>query len=194
MQALEEMQSLCAKVENGEEPETIWLLEHPDVYTKGLSGQDKELINPNSIPVVAVGRGGKFTYHGPGQRIIYPILNLNKRQKDLRLYIQSLEEWVIVTLQELGLKAFRKPGFIGIWTTHNQQDQKIAAIGVRVSKWVTSHGIALNVNPNLSKFRGIIPCGITNFGVTSLQQLGLEISFNQIDEILQRTFKQVFSF
>jgi lipoyl(octanoyl) transferase len=169
----------------------IWLLEHFDVYTGGSSADIKDLINSHGIEVINTNRGGKFTYHGIGQRIVYPMINLQE-SKDIRLYITSLEDWIITTLQDFNVDAFKKDGMIGIWTTEMGVDKKIAAIGVRVRKWVAYHGIAINVNPDLTKFSGIVPCGISNFGVTSLQALKKNVSLNEFDSSLKINFNKVF--
>ena len=174
--------------------ETVILLEHEDVYTAGTSYKPEELKNPDNIPVIYTGRGGRFTYHGPGQRVIYPILNLSlpHRLRDIKKYIKDLENWIIATLEEFNISAFTKNNMIGIWVSHNGLHKKIAAIGVRVRKWVTYHGIAVNISTDLSKFDGIIPCGITSYGVTSMKELGVEVSMEEFDVILKRHFERIF--
>ena len=186
----ERVNDLIAKQNN----ETIYLLEHPDIYTAGTGSNDNEILNAQDIPIIYTGRGGKFTYHGPGQRVIYPILNLNhtNRKPDLKLYIRNLEQWIINSLERVGIKSYTITNMVGIWVTHNKIHSKIAAIGVRVKKWITYHGIAVNITTNLQHYDGIIPCGINNFPVTSLKELGVEISMNDFDSILKEEFKKIF--
>ena len=188
------MEERVEKVINGSEDETIYLLEHEDVYTAGTSANNKELLGTNHIPVIYTGRGGKFTYHGPGQRVIYPILNLSlkHRKKDIKLYIKNLENWIISTLAQVGIRAYTIPGKIGIWTYELGKPAKIAAIGVRVKKWVTYHGIAVNITTNLENYSGIIPCGINNFPVTSLDRLTAKIDMKEFDSILKKQFEIYF--
>ena len=190
--SLKLMEQTVDKIINGE-PEIIYLLEHEDVYTAGTSYKPEELLN-NNIPVIYTGRGGRFTYHGPGQRIIYPILNLGKNQqtKDIKLYVRKLEKWIINTLLRFDIKAYTMDNMIGIWTDYQDTKAKIAAIGIRVKKWVTYHGIAVNINTDLTKFRGIIPCGINNFPVTSLKELKGEISMEKFDLVLKEEFDKIF--
>jgi lipoyl(octanoyl) transferase len=193
-QALELMEQKLHDVINGHN-ETIFLLEHPDIYTAGTNYNKNELrSNNNNIPVIYTGRGGKFTYHGPGQRVIYPILNLSKpnRIADIKLYVRNLEQWIINCLKQFGLVAYAIKGMVGIWVLHNDKHAKIAAIGVRVKKWVTYHGIAVNVTTNLENYSGIIPCGIDDFPLTSLKELGVDISTHDFDFILQKEFKKIF--
>lgn len=182
------MESKVEEVISGHSPDTIFLLEHEDVYTAGTGAKDNELIEAR-FPVIHTGRGGKFTYHGPGIRIIYPIINLNNREKDLRAYIKCLEHWIINTLAELHIKAYLVPGRVGIWTLGPKGESKIGAIGVRVKKWVTYHGIAVNISPDLSKFDGIIPCGINDAHITSLQELGVNISLDEFDKVLKKQWE-----
>lgn len=189
---IELMEKKVDAIINEAATEEIWLLGHNHVYTKGMSAQDNELINKSNVPVVNVSRGGKFTYHGPGQKIIYPMLDLNNRGRDLKKYISNLELWIILTLKEIGIEAHQKDGFIGVWVYNKGVEQKIAAIGVRVTKWITSHGIALNVNPNLSYFNGIIPCGIKDLSVTSISALNYKVSNEKLNNILQEQFYNVF--
>mgnify|MGYP006383177235 CR=1 FL=1 len=179
------MESKVDEVISGRSHETIFLTEHEDVYTAGTGAKAEELIDAR-FPVIHTGRGGKFTYHGPGMRIIYPIINLNNREKDLRAYIKYLEQWIINTLAQLHIKAYLIPGRVGIWTLGPKGETKISAIGVRVKKWVTYHGIAVNISPDLSKFSGIIPCGINDAHITSLQELGVNINIDEFDEILKK--------
>lgn len=161
------------------------MLEHPPLYTSGTSAKPGDLLNPGSFPVYEAGRGGEFTYHGPGQRVAYVMLDLNRRGKDVRAFVQSLEGWIIAALGEFNLSAGVREGRIGVWVeTRDGRDAKIAAIGIRVRKWVSFHGISLNVAPNLNHFDGIVPCGIRDFGVTSLADLGLSVSMDEVDAAL----------
>ncbi len=173
-------------------PESIFLVEHEDVYTAGSSHNKNDLLGKNEIPVVYTGRGGKFTYHGKGQRVIYPLLDLRKREQDLKLYVRNLEGWIISTLERLGVEAYTIKDMVGIWVNNNNQPAKIGAIGVRVKKWVTYHGIAVNIHTNLQNYGGIIPCGISKFPVTSLKELGIGIEMQDFDSILQEEFNKIF--
>ncbi len=182
--ALEEMQVRNAAIAAGEARELIWLLEHPPVYTAGTSAAPAELLDPR-FEVVAAGRGGRYTYHGPGQRVGYVLLDLRKRARDARGFVHALEGWVIDTLRDFGVESFRSEGRIGIWTRDiDGREAKIGAIGVRIRKWVTMHGFAVNIRPDLSHFAGIVPCGIEEFGVTSLSRLGHEVDFDTWDQAL----------
>lgn len=182
--ALEEMTARNAAIATGEARELIWLLEHPPVYTAGTSAASAELLDPR-FEVVEAGRGGRYTYHGPGQRVCYVLLDLKKRARDARGFVHALEGWVIDTLRDFGVESFRSEGRIGIWTTDiDGREAKIGAIGVRIRKWVTMHGFAVNIRPDLSHFAGIVPCGIEEFGVTSLARLGRDIDFATWDEAL----------
>lgn len=173
--ALDEMVGRNAAIAAGEADELIWLLEHPPVYTAGTSAAQAELLDPR-FEVVEAGRGGRYTYHGPGQRIGYVLLDLGKRARDARGFVHALEGWVIAALADLGVKSWRAPGRIGIWTQDiDGREAKIGAIGVRIRRWVTMHGFAVNLAPDLSHFTGIVPCGIEEFGVTSLARLGIEV-------------------
>lgn len=185
--ALAEMEARAAAVVAGEARELIWLLEHPPVYTAGTSADPAELIDPR-FPVVDAGRGGRYTYHGPGQRIGYLVLDLNKRGRDVRCFVHSVEGWVIAALAELGIVAFRAPGRIGIWTNDaNGREAKIGAIGVRVRRWVTMHGFSVNLAPDLSHFGGIVPCGIADYPVTSAAALGVGVTHETFDAALTLT-------
>jgi lipoyl(octanoyl) transferase len=168
--------------------ELVWLLEHPPLYTGGTSADPAELLS-NQFPVYDTGRGGRYTYHGPGQRVGYVMLDLAKRGKDVRCYVHSLEGWVIAALAEFGVEARRAEGRIGIWCDNAQgQEAKIGAIGVRIRRWVTAHGFAVNIAPDLGHFGGIVPCGIAEYPVTSLADLGLSVSMAEFDAALERTF------
>ena len=183
--ALETMQARNEAIGAGETGELIWLLEHPPVYTAGTSADGAELLDPR-FEVVEAGRGGRYTYHGPGQRIGYLMLDLKARGRDVRCFVHSLEGWVIAALGDLGVECWRAEGRIGIWTRDvDGREAKIGAIGVRVRRWVTMHGFSVNIDPDLSHFAGIVPCGIDEFGVTSLAKLGLDIGPAQFDRALQ---------
>jgi lipoyl(octanoyl) transferase len=186
--ALAEMEARAAAVRAGEANELVWLLEHPPLFTAGTSADPAELFNPLGLPVFAAGRGGRYTYHGPGQRVGYLVLDLERRGKDVRCFVHSLEGWMIAALAELGVSARREPGRIGIWTGEGSNEAKIGAIGVRVRRWVTMHGFSINVTPDLSHFGGIVPCGIAEFGVTSLEKLGLDPSMELLDRALEFCF------
>jgi lipoyl(octanoyl) transferase len=186
--ALEEMEERNAAVRAGDAPELVWLLEHPPLFTAGTSADPAELFNPLGFPVFEAGRGGRYTYHGPGQRVGYLVLDLEKRGKDIRCFVHALEGWMIAALGDLGVVARRESGRIGIWTGEGASEAKIGAIGVRVRRWVTMHGFSINVAPDLSHFGGIVPCGIAEFGVTSLAALGLDPSMQRLDEALKRNF------
>ncbi|WP_374414552.1 lipoyl(octanoyl) transferase LipB [Novosphingobium colocasiae] len=174
--ALEEMAARNASIAAGEARELVWLLEHPPVYTAGTSATRAELLDPR-FEVVDAGRGGRYTYHGPGQRVGYVLIDLRKRARDVRGFVHALEGWVIDTLADFGVESFRSEGRIGIWTQDiDGREAKIGAIGVRIRKWVTMHGFSVNIAPNLAHFSGIVPCGIDEFGVTSLQRLGRDVS------------------
>ena len=182
-QALAEMDARNRAIASGEAAEMIWLLEHPPVYTAGTSAAADEMLDPR-FEVVEAGRGGRYTYHGPGQRIGYVMLDLTRRGRDVRSYVHSLEGWVIDTLADLGVASRRSPGRIGIWTDGGGSEAKIGAIGVRVRRWVTMHGFSVNLAPDLSHFAGIVPCGIADFGVTSMERLGNRVSASRVDEAL----------
>lgn len=187
-QALAEMEARALAVREGHAKELVWLLEHPPLFTAGTSADPAELFNPMGFPVFDAGRGGRYTYHGPGQRVGYLVLDLEKRGKDIRHFVHSLEGWMIAALGELGVNARREPGRIGIWTGEGVKEAKIGAIGVRVRRWVTMHGFSINLSPDLSHFGGIVPCGIAEYGVTSLAALGLDASMDVADKALYRTF------
>lgn len=191
--AVSKMINTVTKIYNRSEKELIWLLEHPEIYTAGTSSKPTDLIGNSKIPVYSTGRGGKFTYHGPGQRVIYTMLDLRKRKKDLKLFVNMLEETIILTLQDLNLKAIRLPGIVGIWIESKENKySKISAIGIRVKKWITFHGISININPNLNNYSGIIPCGIKEYGVTSLKNEGVDISIDDFDKLFKKNFFKVF--
>jgi len=172
----------------------VWLLEHPPLYTAGTSAKQTDLIGGNDFPVYNAGRGGQYTYHGPGQRVGYVMLNLKQRgAMDVRGYVASLEQWIIATLAQFGVESFTRDGRIGVWTIDRAgKEAKIAALGIRMRKWVSFHGVCINLNPNLSHYAGIVPCGISDYGVTSLKQLGISPSMEELDTVLKQEFKKVF--
>ena len=186
--ALAFMERRAAAIREGTANECIWLLEHPPLFTAGTSADPSELFNPLALPVYEAGRGGRYTYHGPGQRVGYVMLDLERRGKDIRRFVHALEGWMIETLAESGVSAHRADGRIGIWVGEGADERKIGALGVRVKRWVTLHGFALNVAPDLSHFSGIVPCGIAEFGVTSLAELGKQMPVVGVDAALKRSF------
>jgi lipoyl(octanoyl) transferase len=186
--ALEWMENRVSALQKDQMPECIWFLEHPPLYTQGTSGQEKDILNPTQFPIFKTARGGQVTYHGPGQRVGYVMLDLKRRQQDIRWYVAQLEEWIIQTLKHFGITGERREGRVGIWVKREGLDYKIAALGVRLQKWVTSHGFALNVNPDLSHYKNIIPCGLSQYGVTSFTDLGISVTLEEVDHILRQTF------
>jgi lipoyl(octanoyl) transferase len=188
LKAISFMEKYALAVAENKKPELLWFLEHNSVYTAGSSFEKNDIIN-NNINIVNTNRGGKITYHGIGQRIIYPIIKLHN--KDIKKYIYNLEDLIIKTLANFNIKSYRKKDFIGIWVDHNNEDKKIAAIGVHIKKWVAYHGVAININTNLSFFDNIVPCGIDNFKVTSLSELGYNITYEQFDEKLKQNFNNI---
>ncbi len=195
--ALAEMDARVAAIAAGDAAELVWLLEHPPLYTAGTSARPEELIEAR-FPVHHVGRGGQFTYHGPGQRVAYVMLDLNRRKPDVRAFVATLEEWIIRTLAAFNVRGERREDRIGVWVRRPNKgdgfEDKIAAIGIRVRKWVSLHGIALNVEPELSHFSGIVPCGVSaaRYGVTSLADLGLPVTMPEVDMALRRAFEELF--
>jgi lipoyl(octanoyl) transferase len=186
LEALAEMEARNCAVAAGEAAELIWLLEHPPVYTAGTSADPAELVD-SRFDVIEAGRGGRYTYHGPGQRVGYIVLDLNQRGKDVRCFVHAIEGWVIATLADFGVQSWRAEGRVGIWTRDiDGAEAKIGAIGVRVRRWITMHGFSVNLAPDLSHFGGIVPCGIAEYGVTSLARLGLEVSNEDWDAALMK--------
>lgn len=191
--ALEQMDHWVQERLAGVGPERLWLLEHPPLYTAGTSARMSDLLAPDTLPVFPSGRGGQMTYHGPGQRVGYVIVDLRHRGQDLRKFIAQLEEWLIKALALLGIQGERREGRVGIWVEDPiRGEAKIAAIGVRVQRWVSLHGIALNVHPNLDHFKGIVPCGLSHVGVTSIHALGRSLSMGDVDAALVSAFEDVF--
>jgi lipoyl(octanoyl) transferase len=187
-EALAFMEQRAAAIRAGTAQECVWLLEHPPLFTAGTSADPEELFNPLGFPVYEAGRGGRYTYHGPGQRVVYLMLDLDRRGRDVRRLVHSLEGWIIASLADLGVDAHRADGRIGIWVGEGVAEKKIAALGIRVKRWVTLHGIAINVSPDLAHFGGIVPCGISEFGVTSLSALGNVAAKSDVDDALKRNF------
>lgn len=195
-ETLEKMRTTARRIANGEAGEQVWLVEHPPLYTSGTSAKQADLLAPNNFPVYPAGRGGQFTYHGPGQRVAYVMLDLKQRRRDIRCFVQHLEGWIIDTLAAFNIEADRHAGRVGVWVQRpelgiNRVD-KIAAIGVRVSRWVSFHGISLNISPDLSHYSGIVPCGITDQGVTSFEDLGHLVSMEEVDSTLKTQFERRF--
>lgn len=190
--ALAEMDRRVAGIENGTQPELFWLLEHPPTYTAGTSAAPDELLDTHGIPVFNAGRGGRYTYHGPGQRVIYVVSDLRTRGRDVRAHVNRLEEWVIRTLGAFGITGERRCDRIGVWVDNKGKEEKIAAIGVRVRHWIAFHGLALNVAPNLDHFKGIVPCGIADYGVTSMHALGVKPSMAEVDAEFKKQMPGVF--
>ena len=195
------MEKRAVQIYTQERSECVWLLQHPPIYTAGTSAKIKDLKDPDRFPVIKTSRGGQYTYHGPGQRVIYVMLDLNKRGKDIKKYVKNLEIWVIRSLEKLEITGETRSGRVGIWVSRpnkpslpdgSVREDKIAAIGVRLKKWVTYHGISINVNPDLSHFNGIVPCGISNQGITSFEDLGSRNNINDLDHCLKETFEEVF--
>lgn len=187
-EALDEMEARAAAIREGTARELIWLLEHPPLYTAGTTADPKELLAKDRFPVFTAGRGGRYTYHGPGQRTVYVMLDLTKYGRDVRHFVHSLEGWAIDSLAALGVTARRAEGRIGIWTDDHGTEAKIGAIGVRIRRWVSFHGFAINVAPDLSHFEGIVPCGIAEYPVTSLERLGAETAMDKVDEAIESAF------
>ncbi|MDD2796078.1 lipoyl(octanoyl) transferase LipB [Acidocella sp.] len=195
--AISLMRARIASIHEGTQGEFLWFVEHPPLYTAGTSAAESGLKDPARFPTYNAGRGGQWTYHGPGQRVVYAMLNLNEPHggipaRDIRGYVGGLECWVIETLKDFGIKGETRQGRVGIWVVNGAAEEKIGAIGVRVSRWVSWHGLALNVNPDLSHFTGIVPCGITEHGVTSLAALGVQATMSEVDAALLKNFTKVF--
>ncbi len=183
------MERRVENIKKKKQSELLWFLEHPSIYTAGTSSIDKDLLNDNLFPVIKTNRGGQFTYHGPGQRIAYIMLNVRDREYNVKSFIRLLEQWIMNSLHDMGIKSFLIKGKVGIWV---RNEEKIASIGLRIRKGISFHGVSLNINPNLDHFSGIIPCGNENSGVTSIEKIGLDISKKEIDNILISNFSKVF--
>ncbi len=199
--AVAEMEARAAQIREGTAPELVWLLEHPPLYTAGTSADPKDLVAPDRFPVFQTGRGGEYTYHGPGQRVAYVMLDLKRRKEDVRAFVAALEEWIIRTLDRFNVKGERREDRVGVWVVRPEKpssapgvpaEDKIAAIGIRLRKWVSFHGIAINHDPDLSHYGGIVPCGIADHGVTSLVDLGLPVTMHDLDLALRDAFGDVF--
>ena len=198
--ALDLMEQRVADIASGAASELVWLLEHPPLYTAGTSADSTDLVQPDRFPVFKTGRGGQYTYHGPGQRVAYVMLDLKRRQPDVRAFVSTLERWTIETLESFGVTGERREDRVGVWVKRPTRpapageiaEDKIAAIGIRLKKWVSLHGISINVEPELEHFSGIIPCGVQNHGVTSLVDLGLPVTMNDLDIELRRSFEDLF--
>jgi lipoyl(octanoyl) transferase len=199
--AISEMEARVAKIAAGTATEVVWLLEHPPLYTAGKSADPTDLVDPDRFPVFPSKRGGQYTYHGPGQRVAYVMLDLARHGKDVRQFVDRIENWVIATLDEFNVKGEKREGRVGVWVVRPEKppnpdgtprEDKIAAVGLRLQKWVSFHGISINVEPELDHFDGIVPCGIQGHGVTSLVDLGLPVTLEDVDAALKRTFPRVF--
>ena len=200
-EALSRMESLADAIARGDAPETVWLVEHPALYTAGTSANEIDLIDPGRFPVHKAGRGGQYTYHGPGQRVAYVMLDLKRRKADVRAFVGALEEWIIATLEQFSIKGERRQDRVGVWVRRpekprladgSEHEDKIAAIGIRLRRWVSFHGISINVEPELSHFSGIVPCGVSGHGVTSLVDLGLPVTMADVDIALRQQFIEIF--
>ncbi|SDH39067.1 lipoyl(octanoyl) transferase LipB [Bosea robiniae] len=194
--AVAEMEARAGLIADGLARERVWLVEHPPLYTAGTSARDEDLIAPERFPVFRSGRGGQFTYHGPGQRVAYVMLDLKRRQPDLRRFVAALESWLIGALDDFNIRGERREDRVGVWVRRPNKgvdtEDKIAAIGIRVRRWVSFHGISLNVEPELPHFDGIVPCGVSQYGVTSLVDLGLPVTMPEVDSVLREAFERVF--
>jgi len=194
--AVAEMDARVAAIAERRARERVWLIEHPPLYTAGTSARDEDIVAPARFPVFQSGRGGQLTYHGPGQRVAYPMLDLNRRKPDLRAYVAALEAWLIATLAEFNIRGERREDRIGVWVRRPEKgpqvEDKIAAIGIRVRRWVTFHGVSLNVEPDLSHFFGIVPCGVRDQGVTSIVDLGIPVTMPEVDTVMRGAFERVF--
>lgn len=191
-QAVAAMEARAAAIAEGTAGELVWLLEHPPLYTAGVSAKPADLLQPDRFPVFASGRGGQFTYHGPGQRVAYVMLDLTKRGRDVRAFVEALEAWVIGALARFAVEGQVRPGRVGVWVERPGREDKIAAVGVKLRRWVSFHGVSLNVDPDLAHFEGIVPCGVSDHGVTSLVDLGLPVTMDEADAALRASFEVVF--
>ena len=192
-EAIDFLEKRVEKVNKNLEDELIWILEHDSVYTKGVSASDNDLLIPDLFPVLETNRGGKFTYHGPGQKIVYFVINLNKREKEIKKFVRNVEKWIIGILVDLNISSFADPKNIGIWIKKNNQEYKIAAIGIKVKKWIAYHGFSLNINVNKSEYRGIVPCGILNKGIINVADLGKTPNDEEINKSIKENFYKLFN-
>ncbi len=193
LESVARMEREAELIANGDARELVWLLEHPALYTAGTSAKDQDLVSPDRFPVFQTGRGGQYTYHGPGQRIAYVMLDLKKRGGDVRGFVGGLERWIIDTLADFGITGETREDRVGVWVRHSKGEDKIAAIGIRVRKGISYHGLAINLSPELSHFDGVVPCGVTDHGVTSFAELGLTTTMLELDAVLMRHFNQAFA-
>lgn len=191
--AVSRMEEEAAAIAEGQAKELLWLVEHPPIYTAGTSAKASDLVDPNLFPVFRTGRGGQYTYHGPGQRVAYAMLDLRKRGGDVRAFVAGLERLIIATLADFGIAGEVREDRVGVWVRHGTGEDKIAAIGIRVRRGVTFHGLAINVSPNLSHYDGIVPCGVAEHGVASFEKLGVTASMAELDAVLLRNFEGIFA-
>ena len=192
-EAMDFLEKKVEKVHANIEDEIIWILEHDSVYTKGISASDDDLLIPNLFPIIETNRGGKFTYHGPGQKIVYFVINLNKREKEIKKFVRNVEKWIIAVLNDFNISSFADPKNIGIWIRNNNEENKIAAIGIKVKKWIAYHGFSLNINVNKSDYRGIVPCGIFNKGIINVADLGKTPNDEVINKSIKENFYKLFN-
>lgn len=190
--AIARMEARVQAIAAGTAPDTLWFLEHPPLFTAGTSAHQDDYVGGFDFPVYETGRGGQYTYHGPGQRIVYTMFDLTKRRRDVRCFVQDLEQVIIETLRTFGVLGERRAGRVGVWVDTPEGEKKIAALGIRLRKWVSFHGISINVHPNLDHFGGVVPCGLAQYGVTSLHDLGEHVSLGDVDAALETAFKAVF--
>jgi lipoyl(octanoyl) transferase len=192
-EAMNFLEQRVEKVHTNLESELIWILEHDSVYTRGISAHDKDLLNPNLFPVIETNRGGKFTYHGPGQKIVYFVIDLNKREKEIKKFVRNVEKWIISILKDFNISSFADPKNIGIWVKNNNEENKISAIGIKIKKWIAYHGFSLNVNVNKSDYRGIVPCGILNKGIINISDLCEIPNDEKINNSIKENFYKLFN-
>ena len=192
-EAMNFLEQRVEKVHTNIESERIWILEHDSVYTRGISAHDKDLLIPNLFPVIETNRGGKFTYHGPGQKIVYFVIDLNKREKEIKKFVRNVEKWIISILKDFNISSFADPKNIGIWVKNNNEENKISAIGIKIKKWIAYHGFSLNVNVNKSDYRGIVPCGILNKGIINISDLCEIPNEEKINNSIKENFYKLFN-
>jgi lipoyl(octanoyl) transferase len=192
-EAMDFLEKKVEKVHANIEDEIIWILEHDSVYTKGISAPEDDLLMPNLFPIIETNRGGKFTYHGPGQKIVYFVINLNKREKEIKKFVRNVEKWIIAVLNDFNISSFADPKNIGIWIRNNNEENKIAAIGIKVKKWIAYHGFSLNINVNKSHYRGIVPCGIFNKGIINISDLCNVPNDEKINNSIKENFYKLFN-